>query len=166
MVLATHIVVGSAVASIFPNHPLIGFSAAFASHFVLDAIPHWEYKLKSRVSTSGDPLLKNSLETDFVINRFFVGDLFCIGIDILIGILLAIFALGGAGRLSVSVLTAGALGAVTPDSLQFVYTKIRREPLVSLQRFHQWVHIKKHLRNPLAGIIWQLAIVALVFLIL
>lgn len=158
MILSTHIVVGSAVASFLPSHPLIGFTMAFVSHFLLDAIPHWDYKLKSRVSSDENPL-----DADLVINRYFIIDLFCIGIDILIGLILAIFVLGGAGQLSASAIVAGALGGTLPDVLQFAYMKIRREPLISLQKFHLWIHAKKRIYDPLSGIIWQIVIVATTF---
>lgn len=158
MVLATHIVVGSAVASLMPNHPFVGFTMAFVSHFLLDAIPHWDYKLKSGVSSD-----KNPLDADIAINRHFIRDLFCIGADILIGIVIAIFVLGGTQKLSAPTIVAGALGGLLPDVLQFVYMKIRREPLISLQKFHLWIHSKKRINDPLAGVIWQTAIATVTF---
>jgi hypothetical protein len=39
----------------------------------------------------------------------------------------------------------GAIGAMFPDFLQFVYYKTRREPLKSLQRFHLFMHAKMRL---------------------
>lgn len=164
MVLATHIVIGSAVASLFPNNPIVGFSLAFVSHFAMDAIPHWDYKLKSKVDLGENP--GDPLDSDLEISPQFVRDLFCIGLDILIGVALAIFILGGAGKFSVSVLIAGALGGAMPDFLQFAYMKIRRDPLTSLQQFHHFVHAKKRILNPIVGIISQLAIITLIFVIL
>ena len=38
MTLTTHAVVGAAVATLLPSHPLLGISAAFLSHFFVDAI--------------------------------------------------------------------------------------------------------------------------------
>jgi hypothetical protein len=48
MILCTHAVVGAALASFVPSHPAAAFAIGFASHFVLDAIPHWDYSIKSR----------------------------------------------------------------------------------------------------------------------
>jgi hypothetical protein len=39
MILTTHAVVGAALASFVPSHPVTAFAMGFASHFVLDAIP-------------------------------------------------------------------------------------------------------------------------------
>jgi hypothetical protein len=48
MILSTHAVVGVALASFVPSHPFAAFVIGFASHFALDAIPHWDYPIKSR----------------------------------------------------------------------------------------------------------------------
>jgi hypothetical protein len=48
MILTTHAVVGAALATFLPSHPVIAFAVGFASHFVLDAIPHVDYPIKSR----------------------------------------------------------------------------------------------------------------------
>ena len=40
-----------------------------------------------------------------------------------------------------------ALVAQLPDALQFVYWRVRREPLTSLQKFHIWIHTKNKMRN-------------------
>jgi hypothetical protein len=42
MILSTHAIVGAAIASFLPSHPTIAFVLGFGSHFVLDAIPHWD----------------------------------------------------------------------------------------------------------------------------
>ena len=76
MTLTTHAVVGAAIATSMPNHPVIGFTLAFASHFVLDAIPHWDYKLSSQKTDN-----VNSLNDYMIIDRNFFIDLLKIGID-------------------------------------------------------------------------------------
>jgi hypothetical protein len=48
MILSTHAVVGAALATFVPSHPVAAFMMGFASHFALDAIPHWDYPIKSR----------------------------------------------------------------------------------------------------------------------
>ena len=47
MILSTHAIVGAAIASFLPSHPTTAFVLGFGSHFVLDAIPHWDYPIKS-----------------------------------------------------------------------------------------------------------------------
>src|SRR5260370_21690372 len=47
MILTTHAIVGGALASLFPSHPIVAVAAGFASHFAIDAIPHWDYPPRS-----------------------------------------------------------------------------------------------------------------------
>ena len=86
MTLTTHAIIGAAIAASMPNYPVVGFVLAFASHFVLDAIPHWDYKLSSQ-KTDG----KDRMNDDMIINKDFFIDLSKIGLDMLCGVLLALF---------------------------------------------------------------------------
>jgi hypothetical protein len=47
MVLSTHAIVGAAISSFITSQPAAAFVLGFASHFALDAIPHWDYPIKS-----------------------------------------------------------------------------------------------------------------------
>jgi hypothetical protein len=137
MVLSTHAVIGAAVASIFPTHPVCGFFMGFASHFLADAIPHWHYTL---ATTTKDKAKRHTLDADMAINEHFLFDLMKIGGDALLGIIVALVFLGASQPLLFSATLLGALGGILPDGLQFVYWKWRHEPLRSLQRFHLWIH--------------------------
>jgi len=56
----------------------------------------------------------------------------------------------------------GAIGGVFPDGLQFVYWKLRREPLYSLQKFHQWIQNEQLHPYPLAGVMAQATLILLI----
>jgi hypothetical protein len=160
MTLATHAVVGAAIASSMPNHPVTGFALAFASHFVLDAIPHWDYPLASHTTSTA-----NRMNEDMIINKSFFIDLTKIGFDMLCGILfsLLLFTLHGPHLFWIPMI--GVLGAVLPDALQFIYWKWRHQPLIALQKFHLWIHAKNDLNDkPAAGIPFQIALIVLVVL--
>jgi len=86
MTLTTHAVVGAADCHKHADHPVIASTLAFASHFVLDAIPHWDYKLSSQKTDN-----VNRLNDDMIIDRNFFIDLLKIGIDMSCGILLVLF---------------------------------------------------------------------------
>ena len=75
MILSTHAVVGGTIASLFPTHPILVATLSFASHFVIDAIPHWDYPLKS---ISVKP---NANNWALKINRRLFRDLALIGFD-------------------------------------------------------------------------------------
>jgi hypothetical protein len=43
MTLTTHAIVGGALASLFQTQPIAAIAVGVASHFAIDAIPHWVY---------------------------------------------------------------------------------------------------------------------------
>lgn len=164
MVLGTHAVIGGTLGAISRAHPIIAFLIGFVSHFLLDTIPHWDYELLSSTKRKTD----NPLEGDMVFGKDFIRDIFCIGIDFGIGLVVTSFLflngyLGGEEVL-VSVIF-GALGGVAPDFLQFAYMKIRKEPFISLQKFHIFIHAKRRLDGQfIIGPILQIGIALIVLI--
>jgi hypothetical protein len=152
MILCTHAVVGGALASLFPSHPVAAFMVGFGSHFVVDAIPHWDYPLRS-ISVAPDA--QNHVRLTPALAR----DAGLIGLDAIVGLALAIGIFATPSTL-IGVL-AGAVGAMLPDPLQFVHTLYPHEPLASLQRFHRWMHTKHQLHWPM-GVSSQAAFAATV----
>lgn len=57
MVEFPHAIVGAAIATAIPN-PLISLPLAFASHFVLDLIPHWNPHIYTEIKKHGKILPK------------------------------------------------------------------------------------------------------------
>jgi hypothetical protein len=147
MILSTHAVVGAALASLMPSHPVAAFVAGFASHFVIDAIPHWDYPLRS---ISLAPGARNNVRMTAPRIR----DLAVIGFDGVAGLVLAI-AIFGTQANWVAVL-AGIVGGILPDPLKFLYTLYPCEPLATLDRFHSWIHSDRKLDWPV-GVSSQIA---------
>ena len=136
MILSTHAIVGGAIASLFPSHPVLVALAGFASHFAIDAIPHWDYPLRS--ISVGRKVDNRGLK----INVLLVRDLSLIGADACFGLAIALlFAMAG----TVWVIALGAVAGMLPDPMQFVHSLYPRGPLKSLQRFHGWMHSKRKL---------------------
>ncbi len=155
MVLTTHAIVGASVANLMPGHPILGFVAGFTSHFLLDAIPHWDYQLNSEKI---DP--KNPLNKDLIIGKSFYFDLVKIGTDALLGISVSLLLFSFTGFHLTNAPLWGALGGIAPDALQFVYFKWRHEPFKTIQIFHNWIQRDKHLQNKtFVGITAQLTII-------
>ena len=143
MILSTHAIVGGAIVSFFPSHPLLVVAAGFASHFAIDAIPHWDYPLQA---ISIRPAAGSaSLNLD---RRLWV-DLSLIALDACAGLALAIWLFATPATMGAILL--GAVAAMVPDPLQVVHASYPREPLKSLQRFHQWIHAKRKLSWPLGA---------------
>lgn len=163
MILATHAIAGAALAAAMPNRPMLAFVAGAASHFLLDAIPHWDYKLRSSWKDKNNPL-----NDDIAIGRDFWFDLTKISGDALIGLILSWFFFRsffiGHGWLSLLTFVAGVTGGLLPDAFQFAYFKLRSPWLTSLQRFHYWIHADYARKlKPLVGVITQtLLIIAII----
>lgn len=153
MTLTAHAVVGVAAASLFPSHPKAAFAAAFVSHFLIDAIPHWHYSVKSIEIDHKDPM-----NTDMVFNKYFPTDLTKIGFDAALGFFTAYLIFHDHLNFPLGLILIGTIGGILPDPLQFVYWKFRCEPFITLQRFHKWIHADKNLDNrPVWGILAQAA---------
>jgi hypothetical protein len=153
MILTTHAVVGAALATFFPTHPVAAFAVGFASHFVLDAIPHVDYPIKS---SSVDPRIGAPMAFDGALLR----DVIIIGSDGLFGMLLSLLLFSSSTNFWAVVM--GAVGAMLPDPLQFAYSRFPYEPLRTLQRFHRWAHSKKKIESVVLGVSTQTALVAVV----
>lgn len=161
MVLTTHAVVGGAIGRLLPLNPILAFVLAFASHFLLDIIPHWDYPLASKANDNVESHTMR-LRSGWPL----VVDFSRVGFDFLLGALLVYFIFPPGESWWFSSIAWGVFGAVLPDGLQFVYAKWRPKFLRGLQRFHHFIHAKQNLNNrPLLGITLQLALMLVVVVI-
>lgn len=157
MTLTTHAIVGAATASLIPSHPALGFVASFASHFLVDAIPHWHYPLATLKVDKND-----QMNSDMIINKQFFWDILKIGFDAILGIALSFILFWPSYPQSFFYILFGAAGGIVPDALQFLYWKWRHQPLTALQQFHLWIHAKRDLDGkPVVGILLQIFIILL-----
>lgn len=154
MILASHSIIGVATARLVPTNPLLGFFLAFLSHFLADMIPHWEYKL----SKSVDPKYSEGMR----LNRDFFIDSMKVGSDILSGALLSYYIFIDA---PIEVVAMGVMGGVLPDIMQFLYGKIKIEPLIFFKKLHDAIHSEKMDDKMLFGVITQIVTVFIVIFI-
>jgi hypothetical protein len=153
MILSTHAVVGAALASFVPSHPFAAFVIGFASHFALDAIPHWDYPIKSR-------LVNPKIAAPMVFDRALLQDALTIGLDAAFGIAVALLLFGSPTNFWTILL--GSVGAILPDPLRVVHARLPHEPLRTLQRFHRWAHTNERIKGAILGIGSQAAFVLFV----
>jgi hypothetical protein len=154
MTLTTHAIVGAALASFLSSSPLAAAAVAFASHFALDAIPHWDYPIRSASVQSDNT---GALNYD----RALLRDFLVIGLDAVVGTVIGVLRFASPSTFWVVLL--GAALAILPDPLQFLYGRFPREPLRSLQRFHVWIHTEQRLEGrPVFGLMSQLAFAVLI----
>ncbi len=161
MILVSHAIIGGSLGRLFQS-PLLAFFSGVLSHYAMDAIPHWEYDLKSifRDEKTGKKGVRIGAE-------FFM-DIFSATLDLVAGIVLTflIFRNANEGADSYISLVAGIIGGIFPDGLQFLHLFIKDEPLATHQKFHNVVHAKLRLtRRPLVGIPLQVALVTLFVLV-
>jgi hypothetical protein len=153
LTLTTHAIVGAGIAGLVPAHPLFGVSLAFASHFLLDALPHWDFPIRS---SSIDPKIGARMKY----YRALFADMLTIGGDAVLGIVLAIVVFTTETQTNFLVVFAGACAGILPDPLKFAYTRFPHQPLTSIQRFHEWIHTSRRmLGRPVLGIASQFALI-------
>jgi len=165
MTLTTHIIVAGAVAAPFLHNPPLAFAMGLTSHYILDAIPHWDWELGSLPQS--DPKNKDAKEVMVVQHNKIAHDLLRVTLDVSIGLLL-LFAIGvaGGGINSLTIfygLGAAALGGILPDALQFVYFVIwRKQPMALIQWFHDFFHARTKIphRQMAKGLVYQAMIIA------
>ena len=153
MILSTHAVVGAAIASLMPSHTALAFVSGFASHFVIDAIPHWDYPLRSILITPSDT------GRAITLNWRLCGGLGLVALDACLGVAVALWLY--ASPTATTAVLLGTLGAILPDPLRLAYKLWPREPLRTLQRFHGRIHSKRKLGWAI-GVTSQLSFVVLV----
>lgn len=168
MVFSTHSIVGGSLAVISGANPIGAFIAGVASHYLLDSVPHWDYELLSKKEG------QTKLDGDLEINKKFLADLCKMAIDLAIGFGTVIFLFHPLGLGAIldplyllsNAFIWGAIGGILPDALQFLYYKIRKEPLVSMQKFHIFVHTEIRMKGRFViGPLLQFFI-ALIFILL
>ena len=163
MTLTTHTLVGTAVALLFRANPPLAFVAAFASHFVLDALPHWDYKIPALGKKIDETADARSLFGSRGVWR----DLFFVGLDLSLGIFLGFLLSSGFPNTSRPTAVAlGALGGILPDALQVVYALCPRGILASLHRFHMRIENEELLRTaPVWGVFSQAVVIIVTFVL-
>ncbi len=170
MTLATHIVTGATVAAVLTKDPVAGFFAGWISHYLLDSIPHWDYKIRSFEAKDESKPLEKKVEFGSAIFQD-IGKVLldaCLGFLVLyISVFFSNGGIGGLGTQTILVLLLGAIGGTFPDFLQFFYGLWNVWPLRKLQEFHHFIHAKTKLNDkPHIGVPMQIGIISLAGLIL
>lgn len=62
MLETPHVFIGAAIATKIPN-PFIAIPLAFASHFILETVPHWNPHLNSETQKFGQPTRRSTVIT-------------------------------------------------------------------------------------------------------
>lgn len=152
MTLSTHIVIAAAVTKPFLYaNPILGFLAGLASHYLSDAIPHWDYSLRSLSADTPAEKRKFSSKTDFLF------DVKKMAFDAMLGCAVVLLIMRPSSFSEYFALSLAVIGGTLPDFLQGLYYTRKMEFLEPLQKFHDRIHTKIKLGPyPLLGIPLQL----------
>jgi hypothetical protein len=159
MTLATHIVIAGAITKpmIGKVHPALAFAVALATHYLSDAIPHYDYHIGTAKQKTA-AVLKIELNPT---PRNIAHDLIKIGFDATVGfVVLLFFARPEFSFAGIFPYALVALAAILPDALQSVYWFWRKSPIKEMKIFHDYWHAKEKLKWDWLGLSSQ----ALIFL--
>lgn len=141
MILTAHILIGAAISAKFKD-PLVIFLLGLCSHFVLDAIPHWEYPLTYKGHIDFDKKnLKNELRR-LKKQKTRIVYFYRIATDLPFGILLAYFSIlfFTLTPPNLFLFAIGVFGALLPDGISLLYFNFDFPFLEKFQIFHFKVH--------------------------
>ena len=136
MLETPHVAVGVAIASKIPN-PWIAIPLSFASHFVLDKVPHWNPHLYTETQRTGKPSVQST--------TFAIAD---ISLAFITG---SYFAYRALPNLNLAILIlACSLASVASDVIKypFYYFHLRQKWLVA------WVDFERSLQVDTKSIFW------------
>ena len=153
MTLATHSIIAAALTKpIAHAHPALLFIMGIASHYLSDAIPHWDYTILSVENK------EQSDERRIGSNRtLIVKDLIHFGADTTIGFGAALLLIWPETPQELLWTIIAPFGGMLPDYLQGIYAIKKFSFLKPVQKFHDIMHTKILLgAYPMIGIPFQL----------
>ncbi len=150
MLETPHALLGAAIAVKLGN-PALSIPIAFASHFILERVPHWNPHLSAEVKKYGKPTKKSTI---------------IVAIDSSIALVLgSIIALTQAPNTTMVIGTLlSSFAAILPDLIEapYFYLNVRNNKYIL-----KWIKFQKSLQinaPPFWGILTQLIVIAAIFL--
>lgn len=140
MILAPHILAGALVGS-KASSPALAAIFGFLSHYVLDALPHFEYDIEN---------LKDSQSR---INKKFIIQILKVAIDFSVGFGLGLWLVWNTPARNLAL--SGMLGALIPDGLLFLAWRLPNQKFLKfMRRLHSSCHIGNHFGGRKKSPIW------------
>lgn len=159
MILTTHAIIGAAIANAFPAEPHIGFPFAFASHYIIDVLPHTNY---------GHEHFLNEKNTDAVIdfrNADALQQVLYTVLDIIVAVVL-VFFLFVRDKQTFLLSVLGALLGVIPDIFNFFSYKYEGKFFKGAKKLHDLFHYSRdYSHSNFHGVITQIAVVVFMVII-
>ena len=162
MTLTTHSIIAAAVTKpLAAMNPLLAFAIAIASHYLSDAIPHWDYPLQSIENPEDKENRKWGSGRSALIK-----DISSMAVDGFLGVGIVLAVVRPVTAQEWIWVIAAIVGGCLPDFLQGLYMF-----RLKFLRPHQWLHDIFHSNirlgpYPLFGIPFQLIIAVIALYIL
>lgn len=166
MILSSHIIVATAVTAplttgpITPTRVALIFIVAFCSHYFLDLVPHWDYKLVSiktchREEKNGC-IEKGKLKIDLV--RMTLDGLLGVFVSTLI---ISLSSLNLSDKIIVLSIIIPA--SILPDMIEVMNIFFKGQPVAFFHKIHLFFHRKNvFIGKPQKGVPLQIAIILLI----
>jgi hypothetical protein len=133
MILTPHAILGAVLANAFPDDPALGFGLAFASHYVLDMLPHTDYDISNFLDTKTKTVKSVINDTRSAFHLLYIAaDFVAAGF--------ICFILFVRNPQSLFLTFVGLFGALIPDFFQLLYYKFKGEPWLFYQKIHDKLH--------------------------
>ncbi len=155
MVLTVHAISGAAVGRLAFGNPIIAFCLGFASHFLLDHIPHKEYEIFSVKKNKEKSLIERNFSRKAVLR-----DILAVSADLSVGMAFVLFVVFRKPE-NLVVLFSGAMGGVMPDFFQLIYAFYPRGFFAFMQKIHDFSHSRQGVKNPIMAWVFQIVIVVI-----
>lgn len=157
MTLTTHSIIAAAVTKPFAAmSPLLIFVIAIASHYLSDAIPHWDYQLTS-IEDKEDKEKRRWGSN----RRMLIKDISSMALDGFLGVGIVLLVVRPVTTQQWAWVLAAIIGGSLPDFLQGLYM-LKLKFLRPHQRLHDIFHTKIRLGPyPLFGISFQMIFFAI-----
>lgn len=162
MTLTTHSIIAAAITKpLAAMNPLLAFVVAIASHYLSDAIPHWDYQLRS-IEDKEDKEKRHWGSNRQMLTR----DISSMAFDGLLGAGIVLAVIRPVTTQQWMWALAAIIGGSLPDFLQGLYM-LKLSFLRPHQQLHDIFHTKIRLGPyPLVGIPFQAIITAIALYIL
>jgi len=162
MILASHIIISGLLGASTNNYFLAAALGLF-SHYIVDAIPHWDDYLSLEFDSRAK--LK---KLQFLKDKFLYKELSKVTIDILIGLsVLSLMLFKNSGFDNIVYAAVGIFFGVLPDPLQLLYLMTNWRFLKANHRIQLYLHTLIYKEKPSfwLGILTQVATILVVFFI-
>ncbi|MCX6813783.1 MAG: hypothetical protein NT078_00945 [Candidatus Azambacteria bacterium] len=163
MILASHIIVSGLLGATTQNYFLAAIFG-FVSHYILDAIPHWDFYLSPEFNVKAE-----AEDGKFIKEKFFWKEVGKIVIDILIGLGLLFIFLKKLSYINTAAVFISVFFSILPDSLNLLYRMTGWKLIKWNSDIQDFAHYSIHSKIDQKfwpGIIIQISTIGIVFLIL